>query len=531
MMSSRTALAVWAATAALVGATTGTAAFASPGDAPRPVRPLDVPPRPVPFEVPQNAPPAIPLEEPSVSASPNAGFATLGVFSAAPSPAATSSGQTLTGPVTLTYGGTSPALSLTDSGTNRALTASITNSKDANSTVYGDTVGSGAGVSGVNKGTAGPGGNFQVNNANSLQAGVFATTNGQGPAVYGTKTNKNSDYPAVYGQSLASTKYGIGVEGDGSTTGVYGYVPSNSTSTTQTAAISGFNGSNGWGVYGKSSANGSGVGGYADAGYGVFASSNSNYALYAVSSKNSAIYAATQSSAEGIAAVYGVTNGNISESYGILGVAPNGGTGVSGSSAGGHAVMGVDEGGGIGISGASFSGIGVYGSSFAGTAAYFNGNVTVTQALTVASLTYSSDKNLKTAVHEIDAKDLLQRVSDLPITSWTYKRDPLKRHVGPMAQDFHAAFGLNGDDETHISEVDIAGVSLAAIKALNSELTAEKAAQAEQIAELRATVATQARTVAEMKKQFADLSAALERLRADRVAVNRPSEPTAAGRD
>jgi uncharacterized coiled-coil protein SlyX len=157
--------------------------------------------------------------------------------------------------------------------------------------------------------------------------------------------------------------------------------------------------------------------------------------------------------------------------------------------------------------------------------------VTVTEALTVASLTYSSDKNLKTAVREIDAKDLLQRVSDLPITSWTYKRDPLKRHVGPMAQDFHAAFGLNGDDETHISEVDIAGVSLAAIKALNSELTAEKAAQAEQIAELRATVATQARTVAEMKKQFADLSAALERLRADRVAVNRPSEPTAAGRD
>jgi uncharacterized coiled-coil protein SlyX len=90
-----------------------------------------------------------------------------------------------------------------------------------------------------------------------------------------------------------------------------------------------------------------------------------------------------------------------------------------------------------------------------------------------------------------------------------------------MAQDFHAAFGLNGDDETHISEVDIAGVSLAAIKALNTELTAEKAAQAEQIAELRATVATQARTVAEMKKQFADVSASLEKLQADRVAVNR----------
>jgi uncharacterized coiled-coil protein SlyX len=97
-----------------------------------------------------------------------------------------------------------------------------------------------------------------------------------------------------------------------------------------------------------------------------------------------------------------------------------------------------------------------------------------------------------------------------------------------MAQDFHAAFGLNGDDETHISEVDIAGVSLAAIKALNSEMKAENAAktaqiatQAAQIAELSATVAAQARTVAGMKQLFADLSAELEKLQADRVAANR----------
>jgi uncharacterized phage infection (PIP) family protein YhgE len=68
-------------------------------------------------------------------------------------------------------------------------------------------------------------------------------------------------------------------------------------------------------------------------------------------------------------------------------------------------------------------------------------------------------------------------------------------------------------------------VSLGAIKALNSELKADKAAQAAQIAaqaaqiaEFRATVATQARTDAEMKQQFANLSAALEKLQADRVA-------------
>jgi hypothetical protein len=47
--------------------------------------------------------------------------------------------------------------------------------------------------------------------------------------------------------------------------------------------------------------------------------------------------------------------------------------------------------------------------------------------------------------------DILDRVSRLPITSWHFKTDPRKRHVGPMAQDFHAAFGLDGDDDKHIN--------------------------------------------------------------------------------
>ena len=39
------------------------------------------------------------------------------------------------------------------------------------------------------------------------------------------------------------------------------------------------------------------------------------------------------------------------------------------------------------------------------------------------------------------------------------------RHIGPMAQDFYAAFGVGGDD-TSISTVDADGVSLAAIQGL-----------------------------------------------------------------
>jgi hypothetical protein len=43
------------------------------------------------------------------------------------------------------------------------------------------------------------------------------------------------------------------------------------------------------------------------------------------------------------------------------------------------------------------------------------------------------------------------------------------RHVGPMAQDFYAAFGTGADDR-HITSIDEDGVALAAIKALHRDV-------------------------------------------------------------
>ena len=48
-------------------------------------------------------------------------------------------------------------------------------------------------------------------------------------------------------------------------------------------------------------------------------------------------------------------------------------------------------------------------------------------------------------------------------------------HLGPMAQDFHAAFGLNGADDKHIATVDEGGVALAAIQGLNQKVEAQQA--------------------------------------------------------
>jgi hypothetical protein len=75
-----------------------------------------------------------------------------------------------------------------------------------------------------------------------------------------------------------------------------------------------------------------------------------------------------------------------------------------------------------------------------------------------------SDRNLKENFVEIDSKEVLERVSRLPITEWNFKGYAL-RHIGPMAQDFHALFPLGGSHTT-IDSGDLQGVSLAAIQGL-----------------------------------------------------------------
>jgi hypothetical protein len=76
-----------------------------------------------------------------------------------------------------------------------------------------------------------------------------------------------------------------------------------------------------------------------------------------------------------------------------------------------------------------------------------------------------SDRSLKRDIEPIDRFAVLDTVSRLPISTWSYKTDPSVRHMGPMAQDFKAAFGLGDTDRGYYS-VDAHGVTIAAIQAL-----------------------------------------------------------------
>ena len=77
-----------------------------------------------------------------------------------------------------------------------------------------------------------------------------------------------------------------------------------------------------------------------------------------------------------------------------------------------------------------------------------------------------SDRNVKQDFAPVNPQDILARVLSVPITAWSYKSEGASvRHIGPMAQDFAAAFGV-GDSDKHIHMIDANGVSMAAIQAL-----------------------------------------------------------------
>lgn len=91
--------------------------------------------------------------------------------------------------------------------------------------------------------------------------------------------------------------------------------------------------------------------------------------------------------------------------------------------------------------------------------------------LTIAgTLTQNSDVGSKDAIVAVDPRAVLDKLAALPISTWHYKSDgSAVRHLGPMAQDFAATFGL-GQDDRHVAPLDVAGVGLAAIQGLQREL-------------------------------------------------------------
>ena len=86
-----------------------------------------------------------------------------------------------------------------------------------------------------------------------------------------------------------------------------------------------------------------------------------------------------------------------------------------------------------------------------------------------------SDREAKENFQAVDTREVLDKLCALPLTEWNMKAQaPSVRHLGPMAQDFHAAFGLGGGDDKRICSVDVDGVALAAIQGLNQKVEQQR---------------------------------------------------------
>ena len=100
-----------------------------------------------------------------------------------------------------------------------------------------------------------------------------------------------------------------------------------------------------------------------------------------------------------------------------------------------------------------------------------------------------SDRNVKENFRPVDPRAILEKVAALPLTEWNLISQPADiRHLGPMAQDFKAAFGL-GESDRHISTSDADGVALAAIQGLNQKIEEQLKAKDATIATLEGRLA------------------------------------------
>jgi len=103
-----------------------------------------------------------------------------------------------------------------------------------------------------------------------------------------------------------------------------------------------------------------------------------------------------------------------------------------------------------------------------------------------------SDRNAKKNVAVVDTAAVLEKLAAIQISKWNYnwEADTNTPHMGPMAQDFKAAF-YPGRDDKSISTLEFDGVALAAIQGLNKKVEEQRNENAElkrDLAELKKLV-------------------------------------------
>ncbi len=136
---------------------------------------------------------------------------------------------------------------------------------------------------------------------------------------------------------------------------------------------------------------------------------------------------------------------------------------------------------------------------------YTNENLTSGVTLSGGGSSWASvsDRNAKENFQEINKKVILNRLLNLPIQTWNYKsQDQSIRHIGPMAQDFYATFGM-GEDKLRINTINADGIAFAAIQGLNLKME-------QKIEQLEYIIETKKRRILEVEKRLSELEKFIE---------------------
>lgn len=283
---------------------------------------------------------------------------------------------------------------------------------------------------------------FSGSASTSLTGEVFEITNtGSGNAIVGRSSYEGSQtwIPAIYGVHESSTGPGDGVQGTSETT---------------------FNGSSG--VRGRALGTSGQV-------YGVygFARSPAGYGGRFVNNEGFGLFASGEGFDSGSGHLYSdlfLDRGTVSTDSGRFRLV------IENTSPGGlhPVVFSIDMESNIGSN------------YFERLELHANGDLNID-----GSLTQNSDRTAKHRIEPIDIQAILEQVATLPISTWRYNDDPDTLHIGPMAQDFHATFGL-GNNPTGINAIDADGVALAAIQGLLERIESQQ----QRIETLEAELAT-----------------------------------------
>jgi hypothetical protein len=129
--------------------------------------------------------------------------------------------------------------------------------------------------------------------------------------------------------------------------------------------------------------------------------------------------------------------------------------------------------------------------------------------------TNGSSRDSKQNFEDLDKAEILRQVIALPVSKWQYKGEGQSvHHVGPVAEDFRAAFGL-GHDERYITTIDADGVALAAIQGLY-EILREKDCEIEELREQKDSQIKQLGSeISNLQSQLAELKGLVSSLAQD----------------